>query len=232
MAMEGEPGFVVKFLYLLTLSTAWGMGIWVTFISGLIMRQHLPRQWLRSVQGLLFPIYFMLGSCCSILNLALFALYHPREALDTQEVVQVRCRNLLLASNAEITDGVGFSLPRKWRTMWLWLVSVVSWALNARWFSDTTIASLEKMTAIEIEHGILGQEPTQPINKEGPPSGQSQNAQDMKEKCAQLEERDQKYSRAVGRFRRYHKASLFANFVSLGCTGISLALVAQHLRAL
>ncbi|CAM9892861.1 unnamed protein product [Lampetra planeri] len=230
--MEGEPGFVVKFLYLLTLSTAWGMGIWVTFISGLIMRQHLPRQWLRSVQGLLFPIYFMLGSCCSILNLALFALYHPREALDTQEVVQVRGRNLLLASNAESTDGVGFSLPRKWRTMWLWLVSVVSWALNARWFSDTTIASLEKMTAIEIEHGILGQEPAQPINKEGPPSGQSQNAQDMKEKCAQLEERDQKYSRAVGRFRRYHKASLFANFVSLGCTGISLALVAQHLGAL
>lgn len=207
MAMEGEPGFVVKFLYLLTLSTAWGMGIWVTFISGLIMRQHLPRKWLRSVQGLLFPIYFMLGSCCSILNLALFALYHPREALDTQELVQ----------------------------MWLWLVSVVSWALNARWFSDTTITSLEKMTAIEIEHGILGQEPAQPINKEGPPSGQPQSAQDMKdmkEKCAQLEERDQKYSRAVGQFRRYHKASLFANFVSLGCTGISLALVAQHLGAL
>uniref|UniRef100_A0A3P8TKZ5 Transmembrane protein 205 n=1 Tax=Amphiprion percula TaxID=161767 RepID=A0A3P8TKZ5_AMPPE len=106
MATEGEPTDLVKVLHLLVLSFSWGMQVWVSFIAGFALVRQVTRHTFGLVQSKLFPLYFysLLGS--HFVNLAVYAVYHPRELLDWHESVQ----------------------------MFLYFVALIMAGLNAQWF--------------------------------------------------------------------------------------------------
>ncbi|KAM3845309.1 ras-related protein Rab-3D isoform 1-T2 [Vipera latastei] len=93
MSMEGEPSGLIRITQLFLLSTAWGMQIWVTFISGFVLFRTVSRHNFGLVQGKLFPFYFYTLFGCTLLNLAIFAAYHPLELLSTRETVQMASAN-------------------------------------------------------------------------------------------------------------------------------------------
>ncbi|MBN3318128.1 TM205 protein, partial [Atractosteus spatula] len=126
MATEGEPTELVKVFHLLVLSVSWGMQIWVTFVAGFVLAAGVSRHTFGLVQSKLFPFYFygLLGS--SFLNLAVYAVYHPRELLDTHEAVQ----------------------------MGLFFGAVVLAGLNAQWFSPAVAELMLQMQEVEREHGL------------------------------------------------------------------------------
>ncbi|XP_056426365.1 transmembrane protein 205 isoform X2 [Hyla sarda] len=129
MSAEGDPGSLVKVVYLLVLSASWGMQCWVTFVAGFVMIRGVPRHMFGLVQSKLFPFYGHIVLCASFVNLAVFAAYHPRELLSTSESVQIA----------------------------LFFMSLVLSALNARWFSPATTKAMFKMQEIEREHGLGGE---------------------------------------------------------------------------
>lgn len=112
MATEGEPSDLAKVLHLLVLSFSWGMQIWVSFIagmrrvghmlsyhgyhldasvrSGFALVQQVSRHTFGLVQSKLFPVYFYCLVGSSTVSLAVYAVFHPRELLDTHESIQVR----------------------------------------------------------------------------------------------------------------------------------------------
>ncbi|XP_030052818.1 transmembrane protein 205 [Microcaecilia unicolor] len=126
MPMEGDPTSLVKVVHLLCLSTAWGMQVWVTFIAGFVLIREVSRHTFGLVQSKLFPFYFYAVLGCSFLNLALYAMYHPRELLSSGETLQIS----------------------------LFFICMVLAAVNARWFSPTTTKAMLKMQEIEKEHGL------------------------------------------------------------------------------
>ncbi|MBN3305809.1 transmembrane protein 205 [Amia ocellicauda] len=138
MVTEGEPTDLVKVFHLLILSTSWGVQIWVTFVSGLVLGAGVPRHIFGLVQSKLFPFYFygLLGS--SFLNLAVYAGYHPRELLDNHETVQ----------------------------MGLFFGALILAGLNAQWFGPAVTELMHQMHEVEREHG-LGGEVGFRSNKEG-----------------------------------------------------------------
>nr|XP_025041283.1 transmembrane protein 205 [Pelodiscus sinensis] len=89
MSLEEEPSSLAKVAQLFVLSLAWGMQIWVTFISGFVLIRGVSRHTFGLVQSKLFPFYFYTLVACAFLNLSLFACYHPRELLSTTETLQV-----------------------------------------------------------------------------------------------------------------------------------------------
>lgn len=129
MPTEGEPTDFVKVVQLLILSASWGMQLWMTFIAGFVLAATLPRHTFGLVQSKLFPYYFFSVLGCAFFNLVIYALYHPRELLNTQESIQIA----------------------------LFFICVVLSAVNAQWFSQTTTETMFKMQQIEKEHN-LGQE--------------------------------------------------------------------------
>ncbi|XP_075062781.1 transmembrane protein 205 [Mixophyes fleayi] len=126
MVTEGEPGSLVKVVYILLLSATWGMQCWVTFVAGFVMIRGVPRHTFGLVQSKLFPFYGHIVMCFSFLNLVVYAVYHPRELLSPSESVQVA----------------------------LFFTSLVASALNARWFSPSTSKAMFSIHAIEREHGL------------------------------------------------------------------------------
>ncbi|KAL2101015.1 hypothetical protein ACEWY4_002776 [Coilia grayii] len=138
MPTEGDPTDFIKVLHLLLLSFTWGMQVWVSFIGGFVLVSQVTRHTFGLVQSKFFPVYFfsLLGS--HFVNLAIYAVYHPRELLDWHEGVQ----------------------------MTLYFVALIMAGLNAHWFGpDATVAMFE-MRGIEEEHG-LGNEVGMGANKEG-----------------------------------------------------------------
>lgn len=61
------PTNIVKLGYLFGLTFNFGMTTWVTCIAGTIMFIKLPRSQFAQVQGVLFPIYFLVQSCSSLI---------------------------------------------------------------------------------------------------------------------------------------------------------------------
>ncbi|GJN05114.1 hypothetical protein PR202_ga22719 [Eleusine coracana subsp. coracana] len=78
-----------KLAHLLSFAAAWGAGLWVTFIGGIVMFKYLPRHQFGSLQGNMFPAYFMLISVCSAISVAAFAYLHPWETASTLERYQL-----------------------------------------------------------------------------------------------------------------------------------------------
>ncbi|XP_028841664.1 transmembrane protein 205 [Denticeps clupeoides] len=138
MATEGDPTDLVKVLHLLAMSFSWGMQVWMSFISGFVLASQVTRHTFGLVQSKLFPFYFysLLGS--NVVNLAIYAVYHPRELLDWHETVQ----------------------------MGLYFLAVILSGLNAQWFGPDVSATMFELRAIEEEHG-LGKEVGIGSNKEG-----------------------------------------------------------------
>ncbi|TVU12259.1 hypothetical protein EJB05_45894, partial [Eragrostis curvula] len=78
-----------KLAHILSLATAWGAGLWVTFIGGKIMFKFLPRHQFGSLQGMVFQAYFMLKSVCSAISVTAFAYLHPWKTALTIERYQL-----------------------------------------------------------------------------------------------------------------------------------------------
>ncbi|XP_062197470.1 uncharacterized protein LOC133900375 [Phragmites australis] len=90
---EGRSGSGVRvaarLAHILSFATAWGAGLWVTFIGGIVMFKYLPRHQFGSLQGKMFPAYFMLMSVCSAISVAAFAYLHPWKTSSTIECYQL-----------------------------------------------------------------------------------------------------------------------------------------------
>ncbi|XP_067416544.1 transmembrane protein 205 [Emydura macquarii macquarii] len=129
MPMEGDPSSLAKVAQLFILSLAWGMQIWVTFISGFVLIRNVSRHTFGLVQSKLFPFYFSALVVCAFLNLCIFACYHPRELLSTWETLQ----------------GM------------LYFVCLLLASVNGLGFSRATTAAMFRMHAIEREHGLGGE---------------------------------------------------------------------------
>lgn len=54
------------FVHLLAVGTFLGASIWTTFVAGIVMFKNLPRQTFGKLQAKLFPIFFWLLSCASL----------------------------------------------------------------------------------------------------------------------------------------------------------------------
>ncbi|CAL4990588.1 unnamed protein product [Urochloa decumbens] len=78
-----------RLVHLLAFATAWGAGLWVTFIGGIVMFKYLPRHQFGSLQGKMFPAYFMLISTSSAISVAAFAYLHPWKMASTIERYQL-----------------------------------------------------------------------------------------------------------------------------------------------
>ncbi|XP_056609251.1 transmembrane protein 205 [Triplophysa dalaica] len=138
MGTEGDPTDLVKVLHLLVISFTWGMQVWVSFIAGFVLISQVSMHTFGLVQMKLFPFYFYCLLSGNAINLAIYAVYHPRELLDWHEGIQ----------------------------MTLFFVPVIMAGLNAQWFGPSATDSLLVMREIEQEHG-LGAEVGMGSSREG-----------------------------------------------------------------
>uniref|UniRef100_A0A452V0H4 Transmembrane protein 205 n=1 Tax=Ursus maritimus TaxID=29073 RepID=A0A452V0H4_URSMA len=88
MEEGGNPGSLTKMVYLLVLSGAWGMQMWVTFVSGFLLFRNLPRHTFGLVQSKLFPFYFHISMGCAFINLCILAPQHAWAQLTFWEASQ------------------------------------------------------------------------------------------------------------------------------------------------
>ncbi|XP_044939708.1 transmembrane protein 205 isoform X1 [Mustela putorius furo] len=88
MEEGGNPGSLTKMVHLLVLSGAWGMQMWVTFISGFLLFRSLPRHTFGLVQSKLFPFYFHISMGCAFINLCILASQHAWTQLTFWEAIQ------------------------------------------------------------------------------------------------------------------------------------------------
>lgn len=62
----------------------------VHVLLGFVLIRQVTLHTFGLVQSKFFPVYFYCVMGSSVINLALYAVYHPRELLDAHECVQVR----------------------------------------------------------------------------------------------------------------------------------------------
>ncbi|KAG8441398.1 hypothetical protein GDO86_006946 [Hymenochirus boettgeri] len=155
---------------------------------GFVMIANVPRHTFGLVQSKLIPFYHHILLCFIFVNLAIFASYHPRELLSPAESIQIV----------------------------LFLISLITNAMNARWFSPVISKIMFKVQVIEKEHG-LGQEVGRSANKEG---------------YRLLQNKDPKYCDLRRRFMFYHAISSFSNLLSFLCNGANLVYIAAMLPTL
>nr|BBD82320.1 unknown protein [Oryza sativa Indica Group]BBF89978.1 putative transmembrane protein 205 [Oryza rufipogon] len=86
---SGAGVAAARLAHVLCFATAWGAALWVTFIGGIVMFKYLPRHQFGSLQGKMFPAYFMLISVCSAISVAAFAYLHPWKTASTIERYQL-----------------------------------------------------------------------------------------------------------------------------------------------
>uniref|UniRef100_A0A671T6Q3 Transmembrane protein 205 n=1 Tax=Sinocyclocheilus anshuiensis TaxID=1608454 RepID=A0A671T6Q3_9TELE len=64
------------------------MQVWVSFIAGFVLISQVSMHTFGLVQSKLFPFYFYCLLGADAVNLAIYAVYHPRELLDWHEGIQ------------------------------------------------------------------------------------------------------------------------------------------------
>ncbi|XP_008572017.1 PREDICTED: transmembrane protein 205 isoform X2 [Galeopterus variegatus] len=131
MEESGNPGGLLKVVHLLVLSGAWGMQMWVTFVSGFLLFRHLSRHTFGQVQSKLFPLYFHISMACSFINLCILVPQHTW---------------------AQLTFWDGSQLC-------LLLLSLTLATINARWLEPRTTAAMWAMQTVEKERGLGGEVP-------------------------------------------------------------------------
>ncbi|EAW84194.1 MBC3205, isoform CRA_b, partial [Homo sapiens] len=89
MEEGGNLGGLIKMVHLLVLSGAWGMQMWVTFVSGFLLFRSLPRHTFGLVQSKLFPFYFHISMGCAFINLCILASQHAWAQLTFWEASQL-----------------------------------------------------------------------------------------------------------------------------------------------
>ncbi|XP_012525345.1 transmembrane protein 205 [Monomorium pharaonis] len=80
---------MMSFIYLASFVIHFGAQIWMTFVSGLSLYFALPRHAFSEVQRVLFPRYFTINACLSLITLLIFVKQHPTYTWDTEITVQV-----------------------------------------------------------------------------------------------------------------------------------------------
>ncbi|XP_025059722.1 transmembrane protein 205 isoform X3 [Alligator sinensis] len=136
MQKDGDGGSLVGVAHLFVLATAWGMQVWVTFISGFVLARGVGRHVFGQVQSKLFPWYFHTLLGCSALNLALAAAAgRPWHQLSSAETLQV----------------------------WLFGGSLVLSGLNARWLAPATARATAQLQALERERGLGAERSPRPL---------------------------------------------------------------------
>lgn len=75
---------VVGLIHMLGFSTAYGMCVWVTFISSYILGRYLPRQQFGMVQSRIYPVYFKAMAYCVSAALLGHLLGHKSESLTSK----------------------------------------------------------------------------------------------------------------------------------------------------
>ncbi|XP_005405712.1 PREDICTED: transmembrane protein 205 [Chinchilla lanigera] len=128
---SGDAGGLVKVAHLLVLSGAWGMQMWVTFVSGFLLFRNLPRHTFGLVQSRLFPLYFHISVGCAFVNLCTAASQRAWVQFTFWEASQ--CCLLFL--------------------------SLVLAAINARWLEPRTTAAMRALQSVEKERGLGGEVP-------------------------------------------------------------------------
>ncbi|XP_015517342.2 transmembrane protein 205 [Neodiprion pinetum] len=88
--IAGQPhSRTASFIYLTSFVIHFGAQIWMTFVSGLTLYFALPRHSFGEVQRVLFPRYFSLNACLSLITLLIFVKHHPMNTWDTEIAIQV-----------------------------------------------------------------------------------------------------------------------------------------------
>ncbi|KAG0603182.1 hypothetical protein M758_10G072500 [Ceratodon purpureus] len=89
---------LTRALHLFTFSTVYGSAIWVTFVSGLILSKHVPRQQFGYVQSRMFPVYLRMLATGEGLLLLLHSLMHPWFSSESIERMQLLNFAVMIAS--------------------------------------------------------------------------------------------------------------------------------------
>ena len=88
--IAGHPhSRITSFIYLASFVMHLGAQIWMTFVSGLSLYFALPRHAFGEVQRILFPRYFTINACLSLITLLIFVKHHPTHTWDTEITTQV-----------------------------------------------------------------------------------------------------------------------------------------------
>ncbi|XP_035728129.1 transmembrane protein 205-like [Vespa mandarinia] len=80
---------ITSFIYLASFVMHFGAQVWMTFVSGLSLYFALPRHTFGEVQRVLFPRYFTINACLSLITLLIFVKHHPIYTWDTELTIQV-----------------------------------------------------------------------------------------------------------------------------------------------
>lgn len=118
-------------VHLLVLSAAWGMQMWVTFVSGFLLFRNLPRHTFGLVQSKLFPFYFYISMGCAFINLCVLAPQRTWAQLTFWDASQLG----------------------------LQILSLVLAAANAHWLGPRTTAAMRALQTVEKERGLGGEVP-------------------------------------------------------------------------
>ncbi|XP_019600577.1 transmembrane protein 205 [Rhinolophus sinicus] len=131
MEEGGNLGSLAKVVHLLVLSGAWGMQMWVTFISGFLLFRGLPRHTFGLVQSKLFPFYFHISVGCAFVNFCILVPQYTWAQLTFWEASQL-C---------------------------LLLLSLTLATINARWLEPRTTAAMWALQTVEKKRGLGGEVP-------------------------------------------------------------------------
>ncbi|XP_014225651.1 transmembrane protein 205 [Trichogramma pretiosum] len=87
--MAAPRSKLTAFVYLASFVMHFGSQVWMTFVSGLSLYFALPRHTFGEVQRVLFPRYFSLNACLSLVTLLIYVKHHPAASWDWEIGLQV-----------------------------------------------------------------------------------------------------------------------------------------------
>ena len=95
---EGMLLTLTRALHLFAFSIVYGSAIWVTFVSGLILSKHVPRQQFGYVQSRMFPVYLRILAVGEGVLLLLHSLMHPWFSSKNIEQMQLVNFSVMITS--------------------------------------------------------------------------------------------------------------------------------------
>ncbi|KAI3785370.1 hypothetical protein L1987_44488 [Smallanthus sonchifolius] len=103
-------------VHMLGFSTAYGMCVWVTFISSYILGRHLTKQQFGVVQSRIYPVYFKAMAYC--VSAALFGYLASRKyGILRRSMIRFQCLSLFSALLMVLTNMILLE-PRATKTMY------------------------------------------------------------------------------------------------------------------
>ncbi|PWA75114.1 hypothetical protein CTI12_AA245970 [Artemisia annua] len=123
MASRDKVDAVVGLIHMLGFSTAYGMCVWVTFVSSYILGRYLPRQQFAMVQSRIYPVYFKAMAYC--VSAALLGhLARKRNAITSSLMEMFQGVSLLSALMMVLTNMTVFE-PKATKVSYISLLNFV-----------------------------------------------------------------------------------------------------------